>query len=98
MSGTKYDADKPRPELIPPKELLDLAMVMAKGARKYQDRNWEKGINISRFIGAMMRHTAQFNAGENEDQELKESHLACVAANALMALWTLRNKPEMDDR
>lgn len=96
--GTKYDGEKPRPELIPSAELLELAMVMAKGAQKYGDANWKRGISISRLVGAMMRHAAQFNSGENKDAELQESHLACVAANALMALWTLKNKPEMDDR
>ena len=39
----KYDENKERFDLIPPKPLFELARTYTHGAAKYGDRNWEEG-------------------------------------------------------
>lgn len=96
--GKKNDAAKLRHDLIPPDALNLLAHVYTLGAKKYGDRNWEDGIAFGRVIGAIKRHTSDFEAGQNLDPE-GHHHLASVAwgALALMA-YQLRGMTEFDDR
>lgn len=54
--GTKSDAEKCRMDLLPPIFLEGTAWVLTRGAEKYGDRNWEKGMSWSRCFGALMRH------------------------------------------
>ena len=54
--GVKFDQDKPRMDLIPPETVEALAAVLTYGAKKYEDRNWEKGMSWGRVYGALMRH------------------------------------------
>ncbi len=67
---------KGRFDLISPFALKRLARHYENGAKKYADRNWEKGIPFSRYIDSAMRHLNQYMQGmENED------HLAAAAWN-----------------
>lgn len=50
---------------------------MRKGAEKYAERNWEKGIPISRCIASLCRHLFAYMAGDNN-----EDHMAAVRTNA----------------
>lgn len=54
--GRKDDSDKVRLELIPPELLFGVGDILTFGAKKYADRNWEKGMSWSRVFGALMRH------------------------------------------
>lgn len=54
--GRKDDKDKVRIELIAPELLFAVGDVSTFGAKKYGDRNWEKGMSWSRVFGALMRH------------------------------------------
>lgn len=69
--------DKPRPELISPIATLRLAMWYARGAKKYNDRNWEKGQPYSRVTASLYRHLLSWMMGKTD-----EDHLAAVAWNA----------------
>lgn len=73
--GRKDDSAKSRPELIAPSIVDALAQVLAFGAKKYADRNWENGISFGRVFGAMMRHMWAWWRGENTDPETGMSHL-----------------------
>ncbi len=97
--GVKFDSDKQsRPELISPEMIEQLSLVLAYGAKKYEDRNWEKGMNWSRPFGALMRHMWAWWAGEHVDPETKFSHLA-HAACCLMFLITYEQRQKgTDDR
>ncbi|MCH7994117.1 MAG: hypothetical protein IIB57_06700, partial [Planctomycetes bacterium] len=46
---------KPRYDLITPIGLHRLAMHYANGAKKYGDRNWEKGQPLNRYIESAER-------------------------------------------
>jgi len=69
---------KPRYDLIPPTALRRVAMHYANGAKKYTERNWEQGMDFSRFYASMFRHMMDFAMGENV-----EDNLAAVVFNAL---------------
>lgn len=81
--GRKDDSDKVRLELIPPELLFAVGDVLSFGARKYADRNWERGMNWSRVFGALMRHMWAWWSGEHLDKETGKSHLwhagCCIA-------------------
>jgi hypothetical protein len=76
--GTKFDSGKLRYDLIPPHALEKLAEVYTLGSKKYGDYNWKEGMDWSRCIAAMMRHTERNRKGESLDEE-GFHHLAAVA-------------------
>jgi hypothetical protein len=77
-SGAKRDsaAGKPRPDLLSPFATMRRGRVMELGARKYGDRNWEKGMPLSVFAASANRHFIQFMMGATD-----EDHLAHCAFN-----------------
>lgn len=72
----KYDGHKPRPELLPPRALLEISDVLAYGAVKYSDNNWRKCADLGRYRGALLRHLLAYLAGERLDDESRKRHLA----------------------
>jgi hypothetical protein len=83
-SGAVRDVqeDKPRYDLIPPGPLYRLAMHYTNGAKKYGERNYEKGMPTSRIIASLMRHVEAFRLGDKS-----EDHLAAVAWNAFALMF-----------
>jgi len=86
MEFKKFDQDKPRTELIPPSAILEVAKVLAFGAKKYSDDNWKKCENNKRYLGAALRHIFQYESGEMIDNETGLSHLSHAVASLLFAL------------
>lgn len=81
--GLRYDAGKLRLDLLPREWIIALGEVTTKGAEKYEDRNWERGMPWSKVWGPMLRHAFKWLGGERYDQETGCHHLAMVAWNAL---------------
>ena len=73
----KFDGDKVRMDLLPPELLHGTAKILTFGAAKYDDRNWELGMDWSRVYGALFRHlNAWFDPYQpDEDPETGYSHL-----------------------
>jgi hypothetical protein len=82
-TGARRDIqeDKPRPDLLSPFSLERVAWVYARGAEKYGDRNWEKGMPYSRYLASAERHLMAFKQGL-----VDEDHLAQAAWNLLAIL------------
>lgn len=95
--GRKDDSSKPRMDLISPYAMEELGKVLAYGAKKYADRNWEKGIAWSRIVAALLRHLFAYLRGELVDPESGLSHLAHVLCNAHFLVHYLHTKKEFDD-
>ena len=79
----KFDDEKVRLELIPPEMINALGEILTFGAAKYEDRNWEKGMDWGRIYGALQRHLNAWWGGELLDPETNKSHLwhaACCIA------------------
>src|SRR5690606_7315289 len=74
---------KPRPDLISPYAQMREGEWMRKGAEKYAERNWEKGIPISRCIASLERHLMAYNMCLTH-----EDHMAAVRTNASFILHT----------
>lgn len=73
-------------------ELLEVAKHYADGARKYDERNWEKGFDLHCFIDSGVRHYLKFRRGDED-----EPHDRAFIWNMLGALWTYDHKPELND-
>ena len=75
--GRKFDGEKPRTYLLPPKALMEVSKVLTIGAQKYDEENWRKLENLqNRYTGAALRHIFAHMDGEKLDPETNLSHLA----------------------
>lgn len=72
--------------------LLEVSKHYADGAKKYADRNWEKGILLHCYIDSGVRHYIKLLRGDTD-----EPHDRAFLWNMLGALWTQKNKPELID-
>ena len=94
----KFDGDKLRFDLLPADALKELVSIYTYGAKKYADRNWEKGLDWSRPFAALQRHLWAYWGGENIDPESGLPHLAHAAWGCLALLEYARIHPGGDDR
>ena len=75
--GKKYDGEKPRMHLLPPKSMVEVAKVLTFGAEKYDEHNWRKLENLqNRYTSGALRHIFAHNDSELLDEESGLSHLA----------------------
>jgi hypothetical protein len=82
-----YGAAKSPLGLIPPPAEVAVAEVFGLGATKYGAYNWrETRVEAMPYAHAMKRHLASWLDGENQDHESGQSHLAHVAACAMILL------------
>ena len=90
---------KGRFDLIPYEGIEAVARIFEEGAKKYEARNWEKGIPISRVIDSGLRHAHKAASGHED-----EDHLAMAAWNFIVACaereWVKQGRlpKEIDDR
>lgn len=101
-SGFQRDTQEGKPtfNLMFPKDIpyteqpiTRLADLFARGAEKYDDRNWEKADSqeaLERAKASMMRHATQALCGETD-----EDHYAAVMFNCIFAM-TLEYKLNND--
>lgn len=64
---------KGRFDLISPRFLRRLAVVLEKGAAKYGDRNWEKGIPLGRYLDSALRHIANVLDGKRDEDHATQA-------------------------
>lgn len=99
MSGIKHDLDKPMIAYVPHTALEEEAWVWTFGAKKYGAWNWKKGLNYTRIISAMLRHTIAIMSGEDYDKEsgkLHAAHIRCCAG--MLIEFQKTNRLDLDDR
>lgn len=101
MSGIKYDQEKEKFALLPWDAVREVARVFTIGAKKYEDRNWEKGLAYSRIFSSTQRHlTSWFQDRETLDPDgtgLRQIAQACWGCLVLLA-FELRGRTDLDDR
>lgn len=85
-------------DLLPWDVLWQLAEHYGKGARKYEERNWERGYPMSLSIGAAFRHLAQFAQGEDIDPETGTPHVIAVMFHMGVLARAMRDDRFEDDR
>lgn len=77
-TGAQRDqqGDKLRYDLMSPLAAKRIARVFADGAKRYGDRNWEKGMPFTRVLASALRHLHAYRLGDKG-----EDHLAQLAWN-----------------
>ncbi len=83
---------KGREDLLPMCVLLRLGRHFEEGAKKYGDRNWEKGIPAHSFADSALRHMFKYMDGWRD-----EDHLIAAIWNLMCLAWTEEKKPELID-
>lgn len=83
---------KGRFDLLSTQMLFRLAKHYENGSKKYSERNFEKGMPISRCVDAAMRHLTKYLAGWND-----EDHLAAVCWNVAAIMLYEHRMPELMD-
>ena len=77
---------------FPPAAMLRLSKHYELGSMKYSQRNYMKGIPVSRFMDSALRHLYKYLDGMDD-----EDHLAAAAFNILGAMqMELRNSHMQD--
>ena len=71
---------------------LDLARHYANGAKKYSDRNMEKGLPFHSMIDSALRHYTKLKAGWSD-----EPHAVAVVWNLITLLYMMDYHPELND-
>jgi Domain of unknown function (DUF5664) len=94
----KFDQNKLPYHLIPVDSLKEFVKVLAFGAAKYNERNWEQGCEWHRLYAAAQRHLNAWWAKENRDQESGLSHLAHALCCVIFLLTYELRKIGVDDR
>ena len=84
-------AGKGRYDLIPWEAIHELAIHCEEGAIKYGERNCEKGIPVHSLVDSAIRHLSCYLRKKDEP------HLRAALWNIAFAIWTEKNKPEMQD-
>lgn len=83
---------KGRYDLLPMCVLMRLAKHYEKGAIKYKERNWEKGIPAHSFADSAFRHLVKYLDGWTD-----EDHLISAIWNLCGLAWTEEKRPDMMD-
>lgn len=95
----RFNEGKLRFDLIPPEAVEGLASIYTMGAKKYSDRNWEKGLQLMGCFASLMRHAWKWASGEDLDQESGLHHMDHVAWNAVaISTFFKRGRKDLDDR
>jgi hypothetical protein len=73
-----FKKKKGRYDLLPSAAIFAVARVFEEGAKKYDPRNYEQGMPLSRFIDSALRHIFKHLEGWRD-----EPHMAQAAWNVL---------------
>lgn len=96
--GLRYDNGKPAVDLLPPREILEIAQVATHGVAKYEEHNWARGMKWGRVFSSCLRHLFAFWGGERYDRESGLHHLAHAGWNVLALLYYDNNSIGTDNR
>lgn len=72
--------------------LLEVSKHYEEGAKKYEERNWEKGIPCHCYVDSAVRHLFKWY-GKWDD----EPHDRAFLWNMFGLLWTIKHHPELND-
>lgn len=76
----------------PSQAILEVSKHYEEGAKKYAERNWEKGIPAHCYVDSGVRHLLKYIGGWDD-----EPHDRAFLWNMFCLLWTVENRPKMND-
>lgn len=80
--ATKFDGDKPRMELFPLPVAESISRVLTFGAKKYAAHGWKALPEaVARYQGALLRHLALLQSGEEFDSDSGLPHIYHIGCN-----------------
>lgn len=97
-TGAQKAGNDERYSLLPAESLRLLARHFGRGALKYDDHNWRKGMPWSSLFDALNRHLWQFWNGEDVDEETGTPHIVAVMWHAAGLAEYMLTHPDFDDR
>lgn len=94
----KFDAGKPRLDLVSGDFLRALGQVLGFGAEKYGAWTWARGKDWSKDYASVQRHLTLWHDGEDLDPESGLPHLAHAATDVMFLLVSQLRGLGRDDR
>lgn len=70
--------------------IMEVSKQYEDGAKKYSERNWEKGIPVHCYIDSAARHLMKIGAGWDD-----EPHVRSTLWNLFSLAWTIKHHPEL---
>lgn len=103
LPAMKFDEGKVDWAILPFGAIEEIIKVLKFGEGKYARGNFadKGGLNYTRLINALLRHTIAFGRGEDKDPETGLSHMAHAGCCVIFLLHYIINKDEFtanDDR
>lgn len=86
---------------LPLEALAAGAAALEYGAKKYDNRNWEKGLPYQQMIDSLKRHIEDFERGRDYDDAEGGSglpHVALIMSSAMMLTASVIRGIGQDDR
>jgi hypothetical protein len=110
--GLHRDGAKARlADYFPPDLMWHVGEIVAENCRKTPDypegkypdieggfSNFKGGIRVLKLMDSTWRHFLKILMGEDIDDESGRPHIAHMICDLCMAYWTIRHRPDMDDR
>ena len=93
--GAKFDANKPRFDLIDPEFELTMAIILTQGAKTHGEYSWQTLARAeARYTAALKRHVNAMHRGEFLDPDSGQSHAGHIAVNAMFLDWFQRMRQQ----
>ena len=75
--------------------VIEVSKQYEDGARKYSDRNWEKGLPVHCYIDSAARHLMKVGRDSPDDPEPVSVHARGALWNLFSLAWTIKHKPQL---
>ena len=75
--------------------IMEVSKQYEDGAKKYCDRNWEKGIDVHCFCDSACRHLMKVGRDSPDDPEPVFVHQKAALWNLFSLAWTIKHKPQL---
>ena len=70
--------------------IMEVSKQYEDGAKKYKDRNWERGLPVKCYLDSSARHLMKVGAGWDD-----EPHNRATLWNLFSLAWTIKHHPEL---
>jgi hypothetical protein len=94
QKGLRYNSGKRKWSLLHFKSLEPMIEVLEFGAKKYEPKNWQRGLDKSEVLESLQRHLASLFDGEDLDKESGIHHIGHIMCNAMFYSYFMQQENE----